>query len=204
MIDIEEVTGRPVSRETRGRLVRYVELLADEAIKQNLVARSTLNVVWERHVADSAQLLKIVENGGSWADVGSGAGLPGVIIAILTGDPVTLIEPRKLRADFLGQIKEALDLQNVNVAPCKAQSLAGSFDYITARAVAPAAELLSITSHLTHSGTKYLLMKGRTAKKELEDAQASWHGAYRLISSRTDPEAAIIVAEGVRRKGRNR
>ena len=75
---------------------------------------------------------------------------------------------------------------------------------ITARAVAPAVELLGMTCHLAHSGTRFLLMKGRSAKKELEDVRRAWQGDFRLVASRTDAEAAIIVAERVRRRGEGR
>ena len=198
---IEAATGCPVSRETYGRLEAYVALLRSEAQAQNLIAASTLETVWQRHIADSAQLVPLAVPGASWADLGSGAGLPGLVVAILTGDPMTLIEPRRLRAEFLQMAAETLGLANVSIIGSKAQVAEGRFDVITARAVAPAGDLLGMSCHLAHSETRFLLMKGRSAKKELEDARRAWQGDFRLVASRTDAEAAIIVAERVRRRG---
>jgi 16S rRNA (guanine527-N7)-methyltransferase len=99
--ELRTVSGLDVSRETFDRLVAFVDLLRVAATQQNLVAPSTLETIWERHILDSAQLLRWTTPGGSWADIGSGAGLPGLVIAILSSNPVTLIEPRRLRAEFL-------------------------------------------------------------------------------------------------------
>ena len=198
---VEAAFGRDVPRETWQRLEYYVALLRSGAVEQNLVAASTLEKVWERHIADSAQLVGLAEPGLAWADMGSGAGLPGLVVAILTGDPMTLIEPRRLRVEFLRTAVERLDLPNVAVVGLKAQAASGQFDVITARAVAPAGDLLGMSCHLAHSGTRFLLMKGRSAKNELEDARRAWQGDFRLVASRTDAEAAIIVAERVRRRG---
>src|SRR5262245_8863545 len=95
-------TGRNVPRETMERLEHYVRLLLDEHERQKRIARATVEEVWERHILDSAQLVRFAPRpDSSWLDIGSGAGLPGLVIAILTQGPVTLVEPRKLRADFL-------------------------------------------------------------------------------------------------------
>ena len=200
---VEAVLQRDVSRETSARLERFVDLLRIEAGAQNLVAASTLASVWDRHIADSAQLVALAEPGSRWIDIGSGAGLPGLVVAILTADPVTLVEPRALRADFLRRAAAALGLDRVTTIAAKAQAITGSFDIITARAVAPAGALLTMTSHLAHARTRYLLMKGRSAKKELDDVRAAWQGDFRLVASRTDAEASIIVAERLRRRGGN-
>ena len=89
--EVEAVLRADVPRETAERLSAYVELLLVESERQNLIARSTLPDLWRRHVADSAQLVPLAEAGKSWADIGSGAGLPGIVVGILTGDPMTLI-----------------------------------------------------------------------------------------------------------------
>lgn len=198
---IEAVIGGPVSRETAARLELYAALLKNAAQSQNLVSKSTLETLWDRHILDSAQLVPLAPAGASWADLGSGAGLPGLVVAILTGDPMTLIEPRRLRVEFLRTAAGALGLANVSVIGSKAQSASGQFDVITARAVAPAGDLLGMSCHLAHSKTRFLLMKGRSAKKELEDVRATWQGDFRLVASRTDAEAAILIAERVHRRG---
>lgn len=196
---IGDVTGRDVPRETVDRLALYVELLVDETTRQNLIANSTLDDLWRRHILDSAQLLRFTPK-GLWVDIGSGAGLPGLVIAIISGDLVTLVEPRRLRFEFLCLVKERLGLSNVTAIKGKANSITEKFDRITARAVAPATELLAMTHHLSRPGTIWFLPKGRTAQKELDEVRATWQGSFRLEPSLTDPEASILLASDVRRR----
>jgi 16S rRNA (guanine527-N7)-methyltransferase len=138
MIDeLARVAGRNVSRETFEKLEAYVALLLAENERQNLIAASTVEQVWRRHVLDSAQLVRFEPRpNSSWVDIGSGAGLPGIVLACLVDGPVTLIEPRRLRADFLHKAAESLQV-GVVVVCGKVERLEGSFDAITARAVAP-------------------------------------------------------------------
>lgn len=191
-----------VSRETSALLDRFEGLVRDENQRQNLVAPSTLDEFAVRHIADAAQLLKLAAPGSSWCDIGSGAGLPGIVIAILTGDVVTLVEPRRLRADFLRRVCDELGLDRAEVVEAKAQNVSGRYDVITARAVAETGKLFAMTEHLAHAGTRWILPKGRTAKKELEAAQHSWQGEFRLVPSETSDEAFILVADRVKRKGK--
>lgn len=191
-----------VSRETRKKLEAYVDLLRNGNEEQNLVSRGTIDAVWDRHIRDSAQLVTLAAPGARWADIGSGAGLPGLVTAILTGAPTTLIEPRRLRAEFLSRAARQLELPNVTVVQAKAQTAKGQFDVITARAVAKAGEILGITRHLAHRGTTYLLMKGRSAQSELDALRQAWHGEFALEPSLTDVEAGIIVASNVSPRGR--
>ncbi|MEO6580755.1 MAG: 16S rRNA (guanine(527)-N(7))-methyltransferase RsmG [Sphingomicrobium sp.] len=194
-----------VSRETAGRLEHFADLLLAENSVQNLIARSTEADLWTRHLADAAQLLTHALPGSSWIDIGSGAGLPGLVIAIIGGGPVTLVEPRRLRADFLRRVVADLNLSNVTVVEAKAEYVPpGSYDVITARAVASVDRLLAMTAHLSHDGTIWVLPKGRNVKTELDEARKSWQGAFRLEPSRTDPDARIVIASGVRRAGKAR
>jgi 16S rRNA (guanine527-N7)-methyltransferase len=193
-----------VSRETKVQLDRYVELLLAENERQNLIGRSTVDEIWQRHIADSAQLVRFAPRpDSSWLDIGSGAGLPGIVIAILTEGPMTLAEPRRLRADFLQRATEALGLAGrVTVEGAKAERIGGKFDVITARAVASLNSLLRISHHLSTDKTLWLFPKGKSAALELAEAQRTWQGDFRLEPSVTSGEAAILVAAGVRRKGR--
>ena len=154
MIDrLAEVTGRPVSRETIEKLDAYAALVAEESARQNLVSASTLEQFWERHILDSAQLVRFEPRPrSSWADVGSGAGLPGIVIACLVDGPVTLIEPRRLRAEFLHRTCESLRL-NATVYTGKVERLEAEYDVITARAVASLPRLLEISAHLSTRNT---------------------------------------------------
>ena len=201
---LEAAVGRSVSRETFARLTGYVDLLLEESKRQNLIGRSTVDEIWQRHIADSAQLVRFAPRlDSSWLDIGSGAGLPGIVIAILTEGSVTLVEPRRLRADFLQRAADALDLgERVAVEATKVERIAGAFEVITARAVASLDVLLSISRHLSTDKTLWLFPKGKSARFELDEARRSWQGSFRLEPSVTSREAAILVASGVRRKGR--
>jgi 16S rRNA (guanine527-N7)-methyltransferase len=202
-LDLAPYVGRPVSRETVSRLERYAALLTAENNRQNLISRGTVESLWERHFADSAQLLRYQPRHGAWIDIGSGAGLPGLVIACLADGPVTLVEPRRLRAEFLRYTADQLALSGrVTVVESKAQSAQGEFDVISARAVAPLDALLRMTIHLSHSGTVWVLPKGRQAKTELEEARRNWHCDARAEGSMTDPESTVLVLQNVRSKGR--
>jgi 16S rRNA (guanine527-N7)-methyltransferase len=190
---LSAVSGLDVSRETFDRLATYVDLLRNAATQQNLIAPSTLETIWERHILDSAQLLRFARRSGTWADIGSGAGLPGIVLAILSSNPITLIEPRRLRAEFLSGVAEKLDLTNVSVECAKVERVPGQFDVITARAVAQLDRLLAIAGHLSKSGTVWVLPKGKNAQSELAQAQLNWHCTALVEKSCTDPESQILV-----------
>jgi 16S rRNA (guanine527-N7)-methyltransferase len=189
-----------VSRETMARLDVFAELLRDENERQNLVSRGTLDQLWLRHIVDSAQLLRFAPAGASWVDLGTGAGFPGLIAAALHDGPVTLVEERRLRADFLRRAAEAMALK-VEILQMKAERVpARPFDVISARAFAPLARLLELGTGFSTQKSLWLLPKGRNAETELAALDASWQGDFRLEPSVTDAEAHIIVAEGVRRR----
>ena len=189
-----------VSRETSDRLAHFKALVIDENQRQNLVSPASIADFDSRHIADGVQLAELGKP-GSWCDVGSGAGLPGIVIAIITGAPMTLIEPRKLRADFLRHAVAELEL-DAQVSELKAERVPDHFDNITARAVAELSKLVAITELLAQRGTRWILPKGQSAQKELEAALMSWQGDFSLVPSRTSDAAMIIVAEGVRRRGK--
>ena len=127
-------------------------------------------------------------------DIGSGAGLPGVIVALLVKGPITLIEPRRLRAEFLSDVVSKLDLADrVTIECAKVECVQGKFDVITARAVAALDRLLAITEHLSKSETVWVLPKGKNAQTELAHGQVNWHCDVRVEQSCTDPESQILV-----------
>jgi 16S rRNA (guanine527-N7)-methyltransferase len=202
MIDrLAAVTGRDVSRETVEKLQVYQRMVEEETRRHNLVSKGTLGDFWTRHVLDSAQLLRFAPSGGRWADIGSGAGLPGVVIACFEAGPMTLIEPRRLRAEFLQRVVETLGL-GAAVHQGKAESVGGTFDVITARAVAPLPRLLDISHHLSTGKTLHLFPKGKSAQSELADARRTWHGAFHVERSAVDADSLIILARDVRRRTR--
>lgn len=195
---LEAVAGRPVSRETFDRLSTYAELLRVEARRQNLVSASTIDGLWDRHILDSAQLVRWEPRTlANWVDVGSGAGLPGIVIACLVDGPVALVEPRRLRAEFLTRVVSVLRL-NATVSAAKVERIGGTFEVITGRAVAPLPTFLGICDHLSTKNTMWVLPKGRNAQSELAEAQRTWHGVFHVEPSVTDADSKIIVATGVR------
>jgi 16S rRNA (guanine527-N7)-methyltransferase len=203
MIDaLKRAAARPVSRETLLKIEAYVERIRTANSSQNLVSASTLESIWERHVLDSAQLVRFEPRpGASWLDIGSGAGLPGIVIALLVDGPVALVEPRRLRALFLEETIAALGLGGrVTVHAAKVEKITGRFDAITARAVAPLDRLLAISLHLAHAGTVWALPKGKSAKTELAEARRSWQCDARSEVSHTDPDARVLVLSKVRAK----
>lgn len=195
---LSQVSGADVSRETYAKLERFAAFLIEESRRQNLVSDASLSDLWERHLVDGAQLLSLASGPGVWCDIGSGAGLPGMVIAILSGQPMTLIEPRRLRCEFLQRCVDKLALNDVNIVIAKAANVTGRFDYITARALARLDALLAMSAHLAHTGTRFILPKGKGAKSELDEARRNWQGDFRLVPSQTHPDAAIVVADGVR------
>ena len=202
MTALERAVGRPVSRETIERLEVYAALLRKESAQQNLIAKSTLDTLWERHVVDSAQLVRFEPApGASWIDLGSGAGLPGIVIACLVEGPVTLVEPRRLRADFLHRCCESLGLSG-KVFCTRAERVEGRFDVITARAVARLSKLIEISHHLSTGKSVWVLPKGRSAADELAEARCAWQGVFHVEQSVTDADSQIVIARGVRARQR--
>ena len=197
---LSAAAGHDVSRETIDRLEQYVAMLKEENRRQNLVSAATLGDVWQRHVLDSAQLLRYEPAArASWIDIGSGAGLPGLVIACLARGRVTLVEPRRLRADFLHKVSESLGLATT-VLCCKAERVEGKFDVITARAVASLGKLIEISAHLSTRNTVWALPKGRGALGELAEAKRSWQGDFRVEPSVTGADSYVVVATEVRAK----
>jgi 16S rRNA (guanine527-N7)-methyltransferase len=127
--------------------------------------------------------------------------LPGIVVACLVNGPVTLIEPRRLRAEFLHKVCESLGL-DTRVLAGKAERAEGEFDVITGRAVAPLARFLEISSHLSTGKSLWVLPKGRTAQTELAEAERTWQGRFHVEPSVTDAESFIVVGTGVRAKRR--
>ena len=195
---LEQTAQRPVSRETLRKLEAFVLLLRDANQRQNLISATSGDQIWSRHILDSAQLVRFEPfERASWLDIGSGGGLPGIVIALLVDGPVTLAEPRRLRAEFLNDAIRALNLRAA-VEARKVERITGTFDAITARAVAPLDRLLEISQHLSTRKTVWALPKGRSAQSELADAQRSWQGTFHVERSVTDPESFILVGTGVR------
>jgi len=191
-----------VPRETWHALDTLAKLVKDEAAQHNLVASSTVDHIWSRHILDSAQLLAWAPSGERWLDLGTGAGFPGLVVAAFRPWPMTLVEPRKLRADFLQRAIDAMGLGNRTTVHCaRVESLApDAHGIISARAVASLEQLLGLAHVHQHKSTVWLLPKGRTAASEVAAARRTWQGTFRIEPSMTDPDAGIVIAENVQPK----
>lgn len=169
----------------------------------NLVGPRTLPDVWERHFADSAQLLAIAGASRSWMDIGAGAGFPGLVIALL--DPaakLTLVESITKKCRFLGEAVTALRLEmQVTVENRRIETLPRQkFDIITARALAGLDQLFDWALPYAGSGTRWILPKGARVEAELAVAHDRFAFDYMLVPSRTDAAGKIVVASGVKRR----
>ncbi len=191
-------TSFDVSRETWEKLDAFVAFLRREAMNQNLVAASTLDHIWARHVVDSAQLLQLIpEDRGleHWLDLGSGAGFPGLVAAILTQNSFTLVESRARRIDYLHRAVGLLDLESrVTVAGKALERMeTAPFSVISARAFAPLPKLLTVAARFSTANSLWLLPKGRNAGTELSEAELHWKLDFEVRSSLTDVDAGILV-----------
>lgn len=170
--------------------------------EQNLIAPSTVKTIWARHIVDSAQLIALAEgHPGLWIDIGSGAGFPGLIVAALGEREVWLVEPRKRRAEFLRDAIATIGLsKHARVLETRIETVDTQAALLSARAVAPLAELFAWSHGCTTIDTLWLLPKGRSAREEVASARQAWHGVFHVERSVTDPESLIVLASGVSRR----
>jgi 16S rRNA (guanine527-N7)-methyltransferase len=198
----------PVSRETEERLDRYIALLLEWQSKTNLVAPSTLNVIWTRHVADSLQLLDIAPSGRVWIDLGSGGGFPGIVLACaLAGRPeayVHLVERNAKKAAFLRESLRVTGARGaVHLSPIEkfVDSNPPAADYITARALAPLNVLLGLAAPLIQAGAKALFLKGQDVESELTESTKYWNVRSTLHPSRTSLDSRVVEIDQISAKG---
>ena len=189
-----------VSRETLGRLETYVDLLKRWQRRRNLIGRGTEADIWRRHILDSGQLAAHLPAGARRiVDLGSGAGLPGLVLAILTGAETTLVESDAAKAAFLVEAARATG------APCEVRRARiealepWPVDAVTARALAPLSRLLEYAAPFRAPGPGdppvCLFPKGARWREELTEARAAWHISARDAPSATEPAARILIVE---------
>ena len=196
----------PVSRETEARLDRYVDLLVQWQAKTNLVAPSTLPNLWTRHISDSLQLLSITPMAKRWADLGSGGGFPGVVIACavagIPGAKVFLVERNAKKAAFL---REALRVTGgpgeVILADIgdSVDRFGDRVDCVTARAVAPLHQLIGFAEPMLKRGAKALFLQGQDVDAEVTEATKDWKLSPRLHPSLTGGQGWIVELDSVER-----
>lgn len=184
------------------RLEAFAALVLAENQRQNLIAKPTEPQLWQRHIADSAQLIENVSREtlgpnaqGPWLDLGSGPGFPGIVIAALCPNmPVVLVESRARRVEFLETVIAALGLPKCRVEGQRLERVTPfPARAISARAFAPLAKLLELSAPFSTRATAYILPKGRSAAQELETLKPSIRAMFHVKHSLTDPDAGIIV-----------
>jgi 16S rRNA (guanine527-N7)-methyltransferase len=187
--------------ETTERLAAYRSLLLRWNARINLISGETATEIDQRHIADCAQLGPLLPGEGPVADIGSGAGLPGMVLAIFQPDRAFhLVESDKRKAAFLVEASAQLKLPMVRVHACRAENAKlPALSAITARACAPLASLLPYAVKFLAPGGVALFPKGKTAEKELTEAALDWHFTLEHFPSATSPEATILRLSNIHR-----
>jgi len=195
----------PVSRETLARFEAYAELLTRWSARINLVGRDTLADLWRRHMLDSAQLRAFVATASqSLIDLGSGAGFPGLVLAILDVAGVELVEADSRKAAFLREAARVVEVE-VTIRPCRLATVPPhAVDVVTARALAPLDRLLDLAQPFIGPDTVCLFPKGERAEQELTLARKRWTMNSSMHDSIADPRGVILRLHGVARELRER
>jgi 16S rRNA (guanine527-N7)-methyltransferase len=179
------------------RLARFAKLLLLENGRQNLIAPSTVDQLWSRHLVDSAQLKRWGGAAGLWLDVGTGGGLPGLVLALLLNRPFLLVEPRRRRADFLARCVEAFALEGrVRIEQGRVETVDALATTISARAVMPLPALLSAAGHCAGDETIWVLPRGQGGRDALRTLPMWQASKFHVEHSATDPGAVILVGRG--------
>ena len=203
MIDVE-LGQHDVSRETLDNLKIYVSLIEKWNPRINLVSKTSLSHIWTRHIWDSAQLFEIVDKGKLWADLGSGGGLPAIVLAILAKETrpeldFHLIESDQRKCAFLRTCIREIGL-NAMVTTVRIEKLHPmTADIVSARALADLEGLLAFSERHLKEGGISIFPKGETWKKEIADAEENWSFEYEEIKSNTNPNAAILKIWNIER-----
>ena len=196
-----ELTG--VSRETLERLEAYAHTLVSWSARINLVGRATLNDLWRRHFLDSAQLFPLIPAAArSLVDLGSGAGFPGLVLAILGMRQVELIEADGRKSAFLREAARVAGA-DVTIRACRIEAVSPHpVDIITARACAPVTRLLTLGERFMSPRTVCLFPKGIRAEEELTEACKAWTMTVSRHPSRADPGGIVLSLQRVVREPR--
>jgi 16S rRNA (guanine527-N7)-methyltransferase len=201
--ELQTISNLGVSRESLNRIEAFLRLLFDWQRKINLVSPTTLPKVWTRHVIDSLQLLPHLNAPpGAIADLGSGGGFPGIILAIGSGRPVDLYESNQKKAAFLSEalrVSRATGSVRLGRLEDVAAPVKGQYAYVTARALAPLPELLGYAAPFIASGATGLFLKGKDADLELTESAKSWRIKMDRQQSLTDSEAVLLAVKEISR-----
>lgn len=194
----EEV--RRIAGRSFGKIARLADLVFGESYRQNLISRSSADYLWSRHILDSAQLAAFARpNDRSWADIGTGAGFPGLVLAMLDRWDMILVEPRRRRAEFLEHCISEVQQKGARVLQTTAQRLVMPLcDIVSARAVASVADIFGMTRGISQASTRFIIPKGQRACEDVEGTKREWQGMFHVEQSLTSPESRIVIADQVR------
>ncbi len=197
----DEFTRRfAVSRETLDRFNCYEHLLRKRSQSLSLVGRSTLDDIWTRHFADSAQLIEHVGTQGPLLDMGTGGGFPGLVLAIMGVKDVHLSDNNQKKIAFLEEVAFETRTQ-VTIHNCKVEAIRNvEFGLLLARGLSPLAKLLASAEHLLNPDTKALFLKGRRAAEEVTEASRSWNFQCKFLPSLTSADSSILHLSTVLRR----
>ena len=198
----EFLAAFPVSRETEGRLARYEAILLERNQTLSLIAPSTIDILWTRHFLDSAQLAALIpDQEKPVIDIGTGAGFPGMVLAIIGLPDVHLIENNMQKVGFLRSVVAELDLP-VTIHPMKSEAVrpfqAGA---VTARALKPLGQLIGLGRRFLGPESVCIFPKGRRAEEEMAEAGRKWHMKAERFPSLTDPESTIFRLSNIAEVG---
>ena len=167
-------------KENQTKIERYAEILATWGIERGLIGPKEGDRIWDRHIANCIPFSTLIPQAASVVDIGSGAGLPGIVLALARPDlAITLIEPLQRRVDFLNEVISELELP-MSVIRGKSESVKKSFEIVTARAVAPLPKLLDISWHLVKAKGALLALKGENAQAEIDTTAPKKHSVTTL------------------------
>lgn len=196
-----ETLPQSVSRETEERLLVFEALLRQWSARINLVSRADLPQIRRRHIDDSLQLARLLPQVPSGVDLGSGAGFPGLILAIATNLPFHLVEADHRKAAFLREAARETAAP-VTIHACRIEALRLTSRLITARALAPLSNLLPLVEPLLQADTLCLFLKGATAEQEIDAARADWSFTLDRAAS-LHQHGVILQLRGIMRRGRS-
>ena len=198
--EFQKKTG--INDHTLKKLNKYLNLLNLWQKKFNLISIKSAEFIWDRHVLDSYQILKIIGNNKTILDIGSGAGFPGIVCAICSNNYFVLVESNKKKISFLNEVKNKINLKNVSIHHSRVENLKTkkSFDYISARAVSSLDNLMRISKNFLKNNTKCIFLKGRTFNKEIQKTKKKYFFDINYVKSITNTNSRVLVINNIMKK----
>ena len=190
-----------ISKNQEAILQKYLDKLQNYNSHTNIVGKSTLLKPWISHILDSLQILPFIQNKKfSILDMGTGAGLPGIVLNVLGCSNVTLVDSNQKKINFLKSIKKELNLK-INLILGRLENIKNSkFDVITSRALANLEKLLSYSQKFMKKNTVLIFLKGKTVNEELKEAQKKWIFQFQKFKSISDSRGSILIIMNIKKK----